>query len=165
MKGFNKISILFIDKIVFVLLILFISSCSKWIVPEKIAGNWKGEEIVTVRVRIDGEFIFISSKDSIDINLMINPDNVVTGNIGNAILTDAIMDKNRGDLGRKLNLKTDYIITGNLSGEIFEGDTILIKPFSMPFNIEQNCFEGSIFQHTGKMGLYPMFNLVICKTD
>ncbi len=159
-----------IPKLIFIYILtgcilLLNASCSKWLVPETMTGKWSGKEIVTVRMKVDGKFVFISSKDSMDINLLIQKDNGVTGNIGNAILTDGIVSKNRGEVGRKIGIKTDYIITGNLKNTIFEEDTIELKPISMPFNIVNNCFEGSIFQHTGNLGLFPMFDLNVCKID
>lgn len=134
--------------------VLFIS-CKQWEVPSHLIGNWQAKQKVTVRYKPDGKFVFVNAPDSILIQFSIDKEGYVSGQLGNATFTNCKVLKNRGDLGRKLNLATDYVIKGELNGAIFEGDPHLKKEISAPFDVKENKMSGSLFQLFG-MDLYPM---------
>ena len=57
------------------------------------------------------------------VRLQLQRDASVTGKIGDAVLPKGRLRRNRGWLGRKLNIKTDYIVHGRLTGTPFGGWT------------------------------------------
>ena len=71
-------------------------------------------------------------------------DGRVTGTVGDAKLTEGRFQQNRGWLGRKLNLATDYIITGNLDGYIVAADGITRKRVMIPLNFSSGSFNGGV---------------------
>jgi len=52
--------------------------------------------------------------------------------------------KNRGWLGRKLNIETDYIIKGHLDGPIAAAEGITRARVLMPFNFDGGLIQGGI---------------------
>lgn len=143
--------------------VLFIS-CKQWEVPSHLIGNWQAKQKVTVRDKQNGHFVFIPAPDSILIKFSIDKDGNISGQLGNATFTNCKVMKNRGDLGRKLNLATDYVIKGELNGAIFEGDPHLKKEISAPFDVNQNKMNGSLFQLFG-MDLYPVTGMDAVKGE
>ncbi len=111
-----------------------------------ICGTWQGKGRV-----FQSHFTRSSADscktDSVDIFLVIHPDNRVSGHIGKAEFVDCIVKKNRGWLGRLLNFKTDYIITGGtIAGNIVPVDTVIQKKITIPFNIVDNNIKGTLMQ-------------------
>lgn len=147
----KTIKLLFASCITYLLFI----SCAPWEVPTHLVGNWQAKQKVTVRQKQNGKFVFIAAPDSIPVKFSIDKDGKVSGQIGNATFENCKVVKNRGDLGRKLNLATDYVIKGELNGAIFEGDPNLKKEISAPFDVNENKMKGSLFQMFG-IDLYPM---------
>ena len=143
--------------------LLFIS-CAPWEVPAHLVGDWQSKQKVTVCHKQNGKFIFIAAPDSILVKFRIDTDGNVIGQLGNASFTNCKVLKNRGDLGRKLNLATDYVIKGELTGAIFEGDPHTKKEISAPFDIKENKMSGSLFQMFG-IDLYPMTGMDARKSD
>ena len=90
-----------------------------------------------------------SSRFGVDITklpvkLDIHADGSVTGIVGDAKLTDGRFQRNRGWLGRKLNLATDYIITGGLDGPIVAADGITRAKVKMPLDFQDGIFVGGV---------------------
>ena len=52
--------------------------------------------------------------------------------------------RNRGWLGRRLNLKTDYIIVGKLDGPVVASERIFRSGVSMPVNFAGGVFTGGV---------------------
>ena len=127
-------------------------------VPEPLLGTWHGES--TVRLPI----VFVPEPDNdpsddvrlpITIDLTIHDDGTVTGTVGDAQLVDCVLKKNRGELGRQLNLATDYIIMdGYLSGAIVPEDEEPEKELTIPFNIVDGHLHGTLFWV--QPGKYPL---------
>jgi hypothetical protein len=72
-------------------------------------GHWKG----TARI-----VVVWAKQTNLCVTLDIRDSGTVTGRIGDALLINGRLKKNRGSLVRKLNVKTDYIIVGDLQGAI-----------------------------------------------
>src|ERR1051326_4891892 len=68
-------------------------------------GQWKGH----ARIIVVG-----AKQTNLAVALEIRDNGTVTGRIGDALLINGRLKKNRGEPARKLKLKTDYIIVGNL---------------------------------------------------
>lgn len=62
-------------------------------------------------------------------------DGKVTGSVGGARLVDGYLARNRGELGRTLEIKTDYIVRADLDGEVEPGEArrslVLFAPFDV----------------------------------
>ncbi len=145
---------LFIQLSIVLTLFNFVS-CKQWEVPTHLLGNWQSKQAFTVRTKTDGNFVFVQAPDSVLLSFTIDNTGKLTGKIGNADLVNCKVEKNRGELGRKLNLATDYVVKGELNGSIFQNDPNPNKKISAPFNVINNKMEGSLFQLFG-MDLYPM---------
>jgi hypothetical protein len=156
------------------LLFLFIiSSCSSNVSllndtnfgGNQLPGNWKGAQPISVRYTSGFmSYTFIRSTDTLPSIIQIDEQGKVTGSIGNAAFSEAKVKKNRGALGRKFNLATDYVIKGKLIGFTFSGDSIPEKEISIPLELENGYLKGDIFMNRG-LGIYPMGSLNLLKQD
>ncbi|MDP1727632.1 MAG: hypothetical protein Q8M15_12680 [Bacteroidota bacterium] len=126
-------------------------------------GTWSGKQSVQVRYSTGFmKFRFVESGDSLVTLIQIDKEGKVSGSIGNAKMSDCRVIKNRGAVGRKLNLATDFSIRGKLEGFIFEGDTIASKDIAIPFEIKSDKLQGSVFHKIG-MDVFPMLGLDLKK--
>jgi hypothetical protein len=141
-------------------------SCSRsnvnWKVPKSLVGDWSGKQIVSVRYDINHKYVFVKAPDSINLALTIKENSDISGRLGTASFEYCTVKKNRGWLLRKLNMNTDYIITGKLSGAIFPSDTIASKAISFPFNMTNYSIDGSIIMHQGR-GIFPLVDVKLVK--
>ena len=112
-------------------------------VDPSMPGIWTGE----------GEIIVAwCEQKKLPVSLEIAPDRSVTGKIGDAKLVDGKLKRNRGAIGRKLNIKTDYIITGRLRGAIVETEGITRAGVSLPLNFDGKRFSGGLHTSGRKFG-------------
>lgn len=105
-------------------------------IPAPLLGAWHGE--ATVRLPI----VFVPEPDDdpsddvvapVAIDLTIRDEGTVTGTVGDAQLVDCMLKQNRGELGRRLNLATDYIVMdGYLRGAIVPEDETPVKDLRFP---------------------------------
>jgi len=137
------------------LLAILISGCKSQVPPAHLEGTYEDMLQVTVRTKENGDWVFTRAPDSVAMHLEITADGSVKGFVGNAVFENASCENNRGDLGRALNIKTDYIIRGTLKGAVFSEDPIAEKEISLPFNIDSGSMHGTLFQ-LGPKGVYPM---------
>jgi hypothetical protein len=68
----------------------------------------------------------------------------VIGSVGDARLTQARFLKNRGWLGRKLNIETDFIIKGYLDGPIVAAEAITRARVMMSLNFDSGLIQGGV---------------------
>lgn len=106
-------------------------------------GNWNGQAKIIVAW---------CKQDKLPLKLTINGDRTVTGTIGDATLKDGKLARNRGWIGRKLNIKTDYVITGRLEGEIVAAEKISRSSVSIPLNFQNGSFTGGLHTSGSKLG-------------
>jgi hypothetical protein len=85
------------------LICVLVFSCGKEQIPQSLIGEYECTSLARIE---DGE------KVEIKIKLIVNEDFSVIGNVGSAELKDCYLQRNRGKFGRKLNIKSDYIIIG-----------------------------------------------------
>lgn len=139
----------------------FVISCTRWTVPESLVGTWSGTQKVTVRVRqARGGFRFVS--DTVAIALGVRADGSVEGRVGGATLVGSYVLKNRGWVGRLINVATDFRLEGRLQGALFPEDPIPTMDVHAPFGISGDTLTGSLFQQSG-MGVYPMVDLHLAR--
>lgn len=142
-----------------IILAVFIS-CTSWTVPEILIGNWTQNTEVTFRTKKDGKYHFQKFPEKMEIS--INSDGKVSGKIGSANLVNCRIEKNRGQLGKSLNLKTDYRIIGEMKGKINNSDPNEIRKISIPFNLEEGKLKGSCFEGGG-FDIFPFSDLDMTK--
>ena len=86
------------------------------------------------------------------VTVKIEADGNVTGTVGDATLINGRFKRNRGWLGRKLNLATDYIIEGKLCGPVVAAEGITRKSVSIPLNFIGGAFVGGVHTSGSKFG-------------
>ncbi len=136
---------------------------TNWTPPQSVKGDWSGKHLVVVRTKTDGKFIFLKTKGAVDFKISIQQDCKVFGSLGTAVFEGCVIQKNRGWIAKKLNLKTDYVIQGKLVDAIFPEDVIKSKTISMPFNLENGRIKGSLFQIEGLIDMFPMVDISLIK--
>ena len=137
------------------IVVLTFVSCRQWEIPADLVGEWESRQKVKVRTKEKGKFVFISAPDSVLLKFTIMEDGTVKGNLGSAVFKNSRVRKNRGEIGKKLRLATDFVIKGELKGPVFPGDPNLNKIISIPFDESNGQMRGSIFQMYS-IDLYPM---------
>jgi len=118
-------------------------------IPAPLLGTWHG----AAEVRLPIVFAPEPDGDPTDdvllpvaIDITIHDDGTVTGAVGAAQLVDCVLKQNRSDLGRQLNIATDYIVMdGYLDGPIVPADEVPKKDFTIPFNLVDGHMNGSLF--------------------
>jgi hypothetical protein len=93
-----------------------------------------------------------SRQTNLSVTLHIGDDAVVRGKIGDAILTDGRLKKNRGWIGRNLKVKTDYIVVGKLQGSIVASENITRSRIKIPLNLEGEVLRGGVHTSGCKFG-------------
>jgi hypothetical protein len=118
------------------LLLPVLSSCaSKFVLTPAQVGHWEGNARIIMTW---------CQQTNLPVKLDIQADGSVVGTVGDAKLKEGRFLKNRGWLGRKLNIETDYIITGNLDGAIVAAEGIIRARVMMPFNFDGGLIKGGV---------------------
>lgn len=117
-------------------LLTLCSSCSaESVVTPAMVGHWEGTAHIIVSW---------CHQKNLTVTIDIFADGSVTGKVGDATLVEGCFKSNRGWLGRKLNLATDYIVTGKLDGAIVAAEGITRDVIYIPLNFNDNSFVGGI---------------------
>ncbi len=120
-----------------------IVGASEWRPAPEMIGHWDGNGRIIVTW---------CEQTNVAVALQIKDDGTVSGKVGDATLENGRIERNRGWIGRKLNLKTDYVITGRLSGPIVASEEITRSAVSMPFNFRNDAFVGGLHTSGSKFG-------------
>ena len=113
------------------------------VVKPEMVGRWEG----------DGKIIVTwCQQTNLRVTLDVKADGTVTGKVGDATLTEGRFRRNRGWLGRKLNIKTDYIITGRLEGPIVSAEGVTRSGVNIPINYSTGTFTGALHTTGSKFG-------------
>jgi len=106
-------------------------------------GQWKGNaRVVAVWTK----------QTNLCVTLDIRDDGAVTGKIGNALLTNGRLKKNPGWLDRKLDVKPDYIIVGDLQGAIIAAEGITRAHVKIPLHLSGDTLTGGLHTCGSKFG-------------
>ena len=105
------------------------------VVTAAMVGHWEGNAHIIV--------CWCHQKE-LPVKVDIHADGTVSGTVGDATLALGRFQQNRGWLGRHLNLATDYIIKGSLSGAIVRAEGITRSTAMMPLNFSGGTFKGGI---------------------
>ena len=129
-------------------------------VPDpRLLGQWQGQNRFggLSRAEIVGRKVAVQY---VPTRLNITADGRVSGHVGGAELRDCAVTKNRGCLGRLLHLKTDFIITGKISGSVVPGSADGIHWIDAPFNLRGPQIDGTVFNVRGAfLCPYPFLQL------
>jgi hypothetical protein len=105
------------------------------VVTQGMAGDWSGQ----------GEIVVSWTKQKqILVQLTILPDGGVQGTIGDATLIGGRLTRNRGWLGRALDIKTDYIITGRLQNCLIAGEGVCRDSVKILLDWSNGHFTGGL---------------------
>jgi hypothetical protein len=105
------------------------------LVTQGMAGDWRGQGEIVVNWTRQKEIL---------VQLSISPDGTVQGTIGDAALTGGRLTRNRGWLGRALDIKTDYIITGRLQNCLIAAEGVCRDSVKIPLNWSEGHFTGGL---------------------
>jgi hypothetical protein len=134
------------------------------VVDPALVGTWQGECRLDLPVVFNPNQIPEGVERSITtaaVSITIFEDATVEGSIAEARFEDCVLKYNRGELGRMLNMATDYIIIdGHLAGQIVSGhDENETKSFTIPFNLVEGRIQGGLmWLQTGKYP-YPLCDI------
>ena len=142
-----------------VLTALFLSSCGDWTLPPELVGGWKSDKIlITVRTKVEKEWIFTS--DTTSITIIINSDHSVSGTIGTASFAKGVIIKNRG------NPETTgcaQIIKCGSIGTIFPDDPLSSKNVQLWLApMEGNRIDTEL-RYTQGGAQFPMAGMILMK--
>jgi len=102
--------------------------------PPDLIGTWEGTSSYSRH----------GAHESTIVSVTIMPDGKVEGSAGGARFTQCTAQKNRGWLGKILNIKTDYIIRGYLEGPVAKDDAGGLREIAIPFNIRDGKLVGGL---------------------
>jgi hypothetical protein len=99
------------------------------------AGAWSGEARIVVNW---------TTEKTLRVTLNIAPDGRVTGTIGDAVLRNGSFERNRTAIGRALHFATDWIVRGDLDGDVIKAEGIRREGVMIPLNWIDDHFEGGV---------------------
>jgi hypothetical protein len=111
-----------------------------------------------------GEYPSTHPEDWLRLDIQIFADGRAEGCVGQATLVGCRVTKNRGALGRMLNVKTDYIIYGGvLQGQLTPDDAELKRSFTISFNNVDGSLKGGLMVLKSWEYPWPLFPLLNLK--
>ena len=127
------------------LLLILVSSCSSGSdrIPAELTGSWIGDGRVIVNW---------CDAERIDIALEIDQDGSVNGRVGDARLINGQLGPNRGGVGRTLNVKTDWIVTADLEGQLIDAEDIQREGVKLPLNLVEGELRGGLHSTGSHLG-------------
>ena len=136
-------------------------SCEEWTVPPELVGEWKsGKILITIRTKVEKEWIFTS--DSARIAITINSDHSVTGTIGSATFENGVIKKNRGN--PDVTGCAQIIECGSIE-KIFPDDPLSNKDVQLWLApLEGNGIDTEL-RYTEGMAQFPMAGMLLMKND
>lgn len=139
----------------------FLSSCGQWTVPPELVGEWKsGETQITVRTKVDKEWVFTS--ETAAISIQIHSDHSVSGSIGMAAFENGEIFKNRGN--PETTGCAQVIKCGSI-GKIFPDDPLSDKDVQLWLApMEDNRIDTEL-RYTEGMNQFPMAGFLLLKTN
>ena len=145
----------------FALVLPLLTSCSPAgaTVPDRrLVGQWRQQARFT-GIRYEEAVQKKVAAADIEAVWRISADGQVTGHIGGAELSRCFVAVNRGWLGRRLHIKTDFVIRGQLIGAVAPGSESGTHTISAPFNLAGGQLGGTVFVLRPFIYPYPFLNL------
>jgi hypothetical protein len=104
-------------------------------VAPEMQGRWAGQARITVSW---------CQQTNLPVALDIHADGTVAGKVGDARLRSGWIEPNRGLLNHAFAARSDYIIHGLLKGPIVAAENITRPRVSIPLNVKNGVFVGSV---------------------
>jgi hypothetical protein len=104
-------------------------------VAPEMQGRWAGN------ARIEVSWC---RQTNLPVALDIHPDGTVAGKVGDARLRSGWIEPNRGLLNHAFTPRSDYIVHGMLKGPIVAAENITRPRVSIPLNVKNGAFVGSV---------------------
>lgn len=101
----------------------------------RMAGAWAGDARIAVNW---------TDERMLRVKLTVEPDGRVGGTIGDAVLRNGRLERNRTAIGRALHVKTDWIVRGDLEGDVVRSESIRREHVTVPLNWIDDHFQGSV---------------------
>ncbi len=111
--------------------------------PHELVGTWQGTTEIFGPFKV-GTYPSPVPEDHQNVIVEITATGVVTGRIGNAVFLQCSVKPNRGSIGRRLQIATDYIVRGVMEGKVTPKDAGGRREFTIPFNLIEGKLAGSI---------------------
>jgi hypothetical protein len=105
------------------------------VVTPAMVGHWEGNAYIVAAW---------CHQTNLTVKVDIHADGSVSGTVGDAKLTDGRFLRNRGWLGRKLNMYSDNVIKGGLDGPILAAQGITRSSVGIPLGFKDGMFDGSV---------------------
>ena len=99
------------------------------------AGAWSGNAEI---------FVNWTAQRSLPVKLTIAPDRSVIGTIGDATLRNGRFESTRNALERAVHEKTDWVVKGDLEGDVIKAEGIRRASVTVPLNWIDGRFEGGV---------------------
>lgn len=103
--------------------------------PAEMVGAWSGDAQI---------FVNWTTQRTLPVRLTIARDGTVTGTIGDAALRNARFESNRNAFERAMHVKTDWIVKGELDGNVIKAEGIRRDSVMVPLNWIDGHFEGGV---------------------
>ncbi len=134
------------------------------VVEPSLAGTWHGECEISLPVVFNPAQLpddVEPTQRAIALDITFYEDAAVEGTVGEATLEESVLQRNRGELGRRLNMASDYIIIdGYLSGPIVSGeDENGVKSFTIPFDLVDDHIRGGLMWRQAWKYPFPLCSI------
>lgn len=104
-------------------------------VSSDMTGTWAGDAQI---------FVNWTRQRSLPVRLTIAPGGAVVGTVGDATLRNGRLESNRNALERAVHMKTDWIVKGDLEGDVIKTESIRRATVMIPLNWIDGRFEGGV---------------------
>ncbi len=95
--------------------------------PATLEGKWRGEAVIGLT--------WARKNQPLPLEFEFGADGSVSGKVGDATLKHGYVASNRGDFGRAIDIKTDYILRGELEGIVVANEPKSSRFVIAPFNV------------------------------
>lgn len=113
-------------------------------VPEGVVGSWTGT------TRVVNDWI---AAETLVVALAIDAEGRVEGRVGDAVLEGGRIRRNRGSLSTMLGLRTDWIVEGDLSGDLIAAEGLRRQAVKIPLNLTEGRLVGGLHSSGSKLGV------------
>lgn len=111
--------------------------------PAAMTGTWAGDAQI---------FVNWTVQRTLPVRLAMASDNRVSGTVGDASLRNGRLERNRTAIGRALHVKTDWIVRGDLEGDVIRAEGIRRESVSIPLDWIDDHFQGAVNTSGGQFG-------------
>ena len=111
--------------------------------PPEMTGHFTGVATIVVNWTMQRQLL---------VDVFIRQDGTVEGMVGDAAIRDGRLRRNRGRIGRALNLATDWIVVGRLEGDVIAAERIRRDGVKIPLDFVASQYRGGVNTSGSKIG-------------